>query len=197
MKLTFTTADTAPILSDLKTANIGYQHIYIGDSANRQPVHTVYGGANLFTHDTAARFSAASLKSLRTYAPNFAVLARVIGLEGGGNLPTDTMKIALLAQQLADMSDAERRQHPAWLAYTVYNRVIEKLKNEALEDFRIDFEDGFGNRSDEEEDATAVQAALEVAKGMAQNSLPPFIGIRIKPFNEDTKVRGIRTLDIF
>ena len=71
MKLTFTTADTAPILSDLKTANIGYQHIYIGDSADRQPVHTVYGGANLFAHDTAARFSAAALKSLKTYAPNF------------------------------------------------------------------------------------------------------------------------------
>ncbi len=197
MKLTLTTADTAPILSDLKTANIAYQHIYIGDSADRQPVHTVYGGANLFAHDTAARFSAAALKSLTTYAPNFAVLARVIGLEGAESLPTDTMKIALLGQKLAEMSDEVRRQHPAWLAFTVYNRVVEKLKTEALEDFRIDFEDGFGNRSDEEEDATAVQAALEVAKGMAQKTLPPFIGIRIKPFNEDTKARGIRTLDIF
>ncbi|MBK9761407.1 MAG: hypothetical protein IPO90_15935 [Flavobacteriales bacterium] len=61
---------------------------------------------------------------------------------------------------------------------------------EALEDFRIDFEDGFGNRSWEEEDATAVQAALEVAKGMKAKSLPPFIGIRIKPFTGDLKERG-------
>ena len=32
---------------------------------------------------------------------------------------------------------------------------------------------------------------------MAEGSLPPFIGIRIKPFSEDMKERGIRTLDIF
>jgi len=68
---------------------------------------------------------------------------------------------------------------------------------EALEDFRIDFEDGFGNRPDEEEDATAEKAAMEVAKGMREGTLPPFIGIRIKPFNEDLKLRSIRTLDIF
>jgi hypothetical protein len=66
-----------------------------------------------------------------------------------------------------------------------------------VEDFRIDFEDGFGNRSDEEEDATAVTAANELAKGMQAGSISPFIGIRIKPFTEDLKYRGIRTLDIF
>ena len=54
-------------------------------------------------------------------------------------------------------------------------------------DFRIDFEDGFGNRSWDEEDETAVNAAKEVAKGMQIKSLPPFIGIRIKPFTEDLK----------
>ena len=42
--------------------------------------------------------------------------------------------------------------------------MIHKLRTEALEDFRIDFEDGFGNRSWEEEDATAEKAALEVPK---------------------------------
>lgn len=197
MSYTFSNADTAPILNDLKTANIAYQHIYGGDSSARQPVHTVYGGANLFAADTAARFSTAALKSWTTYAPNFAVFARIIGLNGANDLPTDTISISRLGQKLTEMSDEKRRQHPAWLAFSVYNRVTDKLKTEALEDFRIDFEDGFGNRSDEEEDATAMQAALEVAKGMAQNSLPPFIGIRIKPFNEDTKLRGIRTLDIF
>ena len=95
------------------------------------------------------------------------------------------------------MSADERRTHSAWLAYTVYHRVVQKLEREAVEDFRIDFEDGFGNRPDEEEDAVAAQAALEVAKGMLLETLPPFIGIRIKPFTEDLKVRGIRTLDIF
>ena len=59
------------------------------------------------------------------------------------------------------------------------------------------FEDGFGNRPDKEEDETAVNAAKELAKGMKDKTVSPFIGIRIKPFTEDLKARGIRTLDIF
>ena len=38
------------------------------------------------------------------------------------------------------------------LALRVYDRVVEKLKREAVEDFRIDYEDGYGNRPDPEED---------------------------------------------
>src|SRR5258705_7287123 len=38
------------------------------------------------------------------------------------------------------------------LADRIYVRVIEKLTREPVEDFRIDFEDGFGNRPDHEED---------------------------------------------
>src|SRR6185295_12442568 len=34
------------------------------------------------------------------------------------------------------------------LAATVYQRVVEKLRREPIEDYRIDFEDGFGIRSD-------------------------------------------------
>jgi citrate lyase beta subunit len=66
-----------------------------------------------------------------------------------------------------------------------------------VEDYRIDFEDGYGNRPDAEEDAEAVRAAREVAKGMHQGSLPPFIGIRIKPFSAELHARSIRTLDLF
>jgi len=95
------------------------------------------------------------------------------------------------------MDEAERKQHKAWLPYTVYKKIIEKLNSEAVEDFRIDFEDGFGNRLDDEEDATAVNAANELAKGMTAKTISPFIGIRIKPFTEDLKSRGVRTLDIF
>src|SRR5436853_6515378 len=49
---------------------------------------------------------------------------------------------------------------------TVYARVQEKLKREAVEDFRIDFEDGYGIRGDAEEDAHAAQSAKECAKGL-------------------------------
>ncbi|MCH7525112.1 MAG: phosphoenolpyruvate kinase, partial [Bacteroidetes bacterium] len=90
-----------------------------------------------------------------------------------------------------------KKGNPAWLSLAVYNKVIEKLQTEAVEDFRIDFEDGFGNRSWQEEDETAVFTAKELAKGMAGKTISPFIGIRIKPFTEDLKKRGARTLDIF
>jgi citrate lyase beta subunit len=83
------------------------------------------------------------------------------------------------------------------LSETVYPRVIEKLNREPVEDFRIDFEDGYGNRPGDEEDATALSAAAEVAKGLAAGTLPPFLGIRIKPLNDELKARGFRTLHRF
>jgi citrate lyase beta subunit len=86
---------------------------------------------------------------------------------------------------------------PANLADTVYARVLEKLRREPVEDLRLDFEDGYGNRPDAEEDATADSAAAEVAKGFAEGTLPPFIGIRIKALNEEMKSRSLRTLDRF
>jgi len=72
-----------------------------------------------------------------------------------------------------------------------------KLRREPVEDFRIDFEDGYGNRPDREEDGHAESAAIEVARGAQGRTLPPFIGIRIKPFNEELRARSMRTLDIF
>ena len=83
------------------------------------------------------------------------------------------------------------------IAHAVYDRVVDKLKHEAVEDFRIDFEDGYGNRPDAEEDGHAFAAALEVAKGLDENTLPPFIGIRIKPFSNELAGRSARTMDIF
>ncbi len=86
---------------------------------------------------------------------------------------------------------------PNGIRNDVYDRVSEKLAREAVEDFRIDFEDGYGTRPDEEEDGHAVSAAEEVVKGMEAGTLPPFIGIRIKTFSEELHARSIRTLDLF
>jgi citrate lyase beta subunit len=83
------------------------------------------------------------------------------------------------------------------LADRIYLRVIEKLTREPVEDFRIDFEDGFGNRPDHEEDGFAQIAANEVAAGLRNHTLPPSIGIRIKPLNEELKRRSLRTFDMF
>jgi len=86
---------------------------------------------------------------------------------------------------------------PAALGEKVYPRVAEKLSREPVEDFRLDFEDGYGNRPDAEEDKDAGAAAHQMAAGMTEELLPPFIGIRIKPFNEELRERSMRTLDIF
>ncbi|HHH50628.1 MAG TPA: phosphoenolpyruvate kinase [Saprospiraceae bacterium] len=185
------------LFAKLSTANQSFNKLYPGDSSARQPVHTVYGGAHLFKANTAQRFSEKSLATLLTYAPNFAVFGRAFQLRGFETLPTNQQDIHELEAALKIMPSAERAKQNAYLSYEVYNKVIAKLKREALEDFRIDFEDGFGNRSNEEEDEVAINAAKEVAKGIELNTLPPFIGIRIKSFTEETKARGLRTLDIF
>lgn len=83
------------------------------------------------------------------------------------------------------------------LALAVFERVVRKLESEAVEDFRIDFEDGYGNRPDAEEDAHAQSAAEEVARGLSERTLPPFIGIRIKPLSAELAARALRTADIF
>ena len=83
------------------------------------------------------------------------------------------------------------------LADRIYPRVVDKLTREPVEDFRIDFEDGFGNRPDHEEDGFAQLAANEVAAGLRDDTLPPSIGIRIKPLNDELKRRSLRTFDLF
>jgi citrate lyase beta subunit len=83
------------------------------------------------------------------------------------------------------------------LADRIHPRVVEKLTREPVEDFRIDFEDGFGNRPDHEEDGFALSAASEVALGLGGGTLPPSLGIRIKPLNDELKRRSLRTFDLF
>lgn len=79
----------------------------------------------------------------------------------------------------------------------VYGRVIAKLAAEPIEDLRIDFEDGLGDRPDDEEDAAALTAASELAKTVRAGEAPPFHGIRFKSFESPTRRRGLRTLDLF
>jgi citrate lyase beta subunit len=83
------------------------------------------------------------------------------------------------------------------IAEVVFARVQEKLRREAVEDFRIDFEDGYGIRGDAEEDAHAAQAAAECARGRDNGTLSPFIGIRIKSLSGELAARALRTLEIF
>ena len=197
MNFSISENDKNQILKELEPANKKFQDIYPGDLPDRQAVHTVYGGANLFKADTCSKMGEIALKNFNLYAPNFTALARVLELSGHQYLPTQLNEVIELTEKLNKMLETDRKKEHAWLSYTVYNKIIKKLSTEAVEDFRIDFEDGFGNRPYDEEDATAVNAANELALGMKNKSISPFIGIRIKPFTEDHKYRAVRTLDIF
>ena len=132
----------------------------------RQPIHTVYGGAQLFAPDTTTKLGAIALKALREHAPDAGTMAKAL-----------------------DMN--------ASLAERIYPRIVAKLEREPVEDYRIDFEDGFGTRPDAEEDDAAKKAATNAAAGMKNGSLPPAIGIRIKNLGPETRRRGLRTFDLF
>ncbi len=166
MKTTLPDRALAPILDGLRKANRAFAARYPGDSARRQPVHTVYGGAHVFRSDTAPRLGALALRALEEHAPDARAFGAAVGLRED-------------------------------LASKIHERVLDKLRREPVEDFRIDFEDGYGNRPDAEEDGHAVSAAGEVAAGRSGGTLPSAIGIRIKPFTEELKRRSLRTLDLF
>lgn len=162
MKQSLSQSQIDKVFKPLQEANDEFNKRFPGDSDLRQPVHTVYGGAQLFKADTAKKLGVLALKSLEQFAPNAKAFAKTFGTE-------------------AD----------------VYERVRNKLQTEAVEDFRIDFEDGYGNRPDDEEDKHAESSAGELARGMKEGTLSPFIGFRVKPFTEELKRRSARTLDIF
>jgi hypothetical protein len=89
---------------------------------------------------------------------------------------------------------------PEELAEPVHRRVREKLAAEPVEDLRVDFEDGYGVRSDEEEDTAAAHAADLVASLLAPAAArpaPAYAGIRMKCLEAAVRDRGIRTLDVF
>jgi citrate lyase beta subunit len=152
--------------SALREANLEFAKAHRGEGPGRQPVHTVYGGAQLFSADSVPKLGAIALRAMNQYAPDSATLGRAVDISS----------------------------HPA--LDTINQRVRDKLAREPIEDFRIDFEDGYGNRPDAEEDHHSAVVAAEVQKGISAGSLSPFIGMRIKPLNEELRVRSVRTLDL-
>ncbi|WP_033437615.1 DUF6986 family protein [Saccharothrix sp. NRRL B-16314] len=94
---------------------------------------------------------------------------------------------------LADVLDL-----PPGSAEAVHTRVRAKLAAEPVEDLRIDFEDGYGVRSDAEEDADAERTAAVVREWLRDGVAPLRFGLRMKSFDtRASRERGIRTLDVF
>jgi len=152
--------------SALREANLRFARAHPGEHEGRQPVHSVYGGAQLFAADTTKKLGTVALRALDGYAADSETLGNALGISGHTAL--------------------ER----------IYARLVEKLRREPVEDYRIDFEDGYGSRPDAEEDHHAGVVAKELSRGLRDGTLPAFIGIRVKPLTEELRQRSIRTLTL-
>jgi citrate lyase beta subunit len=150
----------------LRDANLAFVRRYPGDSDRPQPVHTFIEGAQRFSFDVARRRAKDALHALDTFAPTGEVFGRAMGI-------ADNPKLG-----------------------TIVSRVREKLDREPIEDYRIDFEDGFGVKTDAEEDHEVASVALEISRGRRAHSLPTALGVRVKPLTEDLRDRAVRTLDL-
>jgi len=150
----------------LRAASARIAEALPGEGPERQPVHTVYGGAQLFSSRTVSKLG----ELARAFAEKWA------------NGPEDLQTILDLDADLAD------RVHAA---------VVAKLDREPVEDYRIDFEDGYGHRPDDEEDGHARSTARSVAEAMAEATLSPFSGIRVKSMSGELYRRSLRTMDLF
>ena len=118
----------------------------------------------------------------------------------GGDLPGQWGRQALQAlhqtlPQAADISGVLGL--PLTLAADIQVRVAAKLAAEPVEDLRLDFEDGYGDRGDTAEDADARSAAAALAAETAAGRMTPFCGLRCKSLERGTRRRAIATLDIF
>ncbi|WP_147917779.1 DUF6986 family protein [Ruania zhangjianzhongii] len=140
---------------------------YPGEAAGRQPVHSVYVPADTFDADLPARWGAQALEAVE---------------QGGG--------IGHLLQVHGLVSDESE-------VATIGQLVLDKLAREPVEDLRIDFEDGYGDRGDDAEDAAVAAAVAAIGTAQAAGTAPPFLGIRFKCLEPDTRARGLRTLESF
>ncbi|MCA9582634.1 MAG: phosphoenolpyruvate kinase, partial [Myxococcales bacterium] len=107
--------DSQDILSELRTENARFAATYPGDRPDRQPIHTVYGGAQLYKAETTRKLGEIALRILGEYGEDARTFGKALGIR----------------------KDLRER---------VYERVLRKLEREPVEDFRIDFEDGYGHR---------------------------------------------------
>ena len=82
------------------------------------------------------------------------------------------------------------------LVERVWPRVLAKLEREPVEDLRLDLEDGYGRRDDDEEDTHARDAGRLLAEWAGRPGSPFVSGVRVKSLEAPTRRRGIRSLDL-
>src|ERR1039458_3672891 len=81
MTLTLTGDAVESTIAALSQANHEFDKRYPGEATTRQPVHSVYGGAQRFRADTVIKLGAIARDTLRIYAPDPTALARITGMD--------------------------------------------------------------------------------------------------------------------
>jgi citrate lyase beta subunit len=155
--------------SELDAANDAYVLRHPGERSERQPVQSFIEGAQHFRADTIPTLGARALDALERYAADGTALARA-------------------------MLFGERERAAA---ADVHDRVARKLRTEPVEDYRIDFEDGYGTHADAIEDAEVKRCAEAAAEAARAGVMPPSFGIRVKPLTRQLSARSLRTTDLF
>lgn len=135
---------------------------------HKHPVHVMYGGAHLFNENTFAKIAQIARDALQFASPNAEALRQLV--------------------------------HDDWteeFARDLHAKLEVKIQNSPLEDYRIDFEDGYGVRPDDEEDYHAANAGALLCRLAAQGKTPMSVGFRIKPLSAVAMRRSLRTLTLF
>jgi len=105
-------------------------------------------------------------------------------------VPADRVRSGIVADWGAAALAALDAHPPLPFGAELRERVVAKLAAEPIEDLRIDFEDGYGVRSDAEEDAAVRSVAAALPDCFS-------VGIRVKCLEAATRRRAVRTLDLF
>lgn len=162
-------ADLLARVADDDAARLGS---WPGDPEERQPVQTLYVPADRFRASSAVDAGTHAARLFEAFAPDGQALGAAVGID----------------PQAVGIDGAP-------LAVEVRDRVAVKLANEPVEDIRCDFEDGYQGYDDDREDADATEVGHAIAEAWRAGLLPPFCGVRVKPFCDGLATRSIRTLD--
>lgn len=155
--------------TSLDAANEAFVRAHPGERAERQPVQSFIEGAQHFDERTFARLGESAMDALRVHAPDADALAAAMMFGGRAR----------------------------GVAAEVHRLIGRKLAREPVEDYRIDFEDGYGVHGDADEDAMVDRCARAIVAAARSRRFPPSWGIRVKPLTQELMARSLRTTERF
>jgi len=119
---------------------------------------------------------------------------RLLVLDSSGrrsSFPSCFLRQASRVREMLDVQFSES----IWQQFV--HRARGMLQRRSVQDYRIDFEDGFGIRTADEEDQFARASAESLADELKGSRIRCDIGLRVKSLDHDTAERATRTLEIF